>query len=53
MSVKLADQISADKKKWSSIPVQLRSKVSDTLLMSSGHLNSEKETFKKCPANFS
>ena len=42
MSVKLADQIPADKKKWSSIPVQLRSKIPDTLLTSYGHLNPEK-----------
>ena len=42
MFVKLADQIPADKKKWSSIPVQLRSKVPYTLLTSSGHLKPEK-----------
>ena len=42
MSVKLEDEITADKKKWSSIPVQLRSKVPDTLLTSSGHLKPEK-----------
>ena len=42
MSVKLADKIPEDKTKSSSIPVQLRSKVPDTLLTSSGHLNPKK-----------